>query len=557
MVFQDTKEVINFITPIKTSPKRLQDAKKEHSDLKALIDGKNFQTLLVTKIEHLESNDRIKARQKYSREIMDLFERLQRKTDNVYSANGTNKEYKIDNETIKKEVIAKLSNIRGNQSLMQWLQMNWMDVYHSDPAGLIMLEYLTENGEVKDVYPTYKEVLSIRSYHEKGQNVEWVLFEPKRIQGSMLNAKILKKDPGYIKRYSDTQQYMVVRFVDDENDYSFTYNGSVYKEIPELTFEHPFGMCPAIINSNITEKIIQTRLSPFHKIIPVTKEYARDVSIKTLFKFSQGFALFWRYVVYCSECKGKGVKDNKTCSHCDGHGIVKRKDVTDEVRLPVPKEGQQVLTTIGGFLTPPLDIWDQYTKELVEAEVKMEDTHWGSHVVQGEGETATARYIDTQPVISRLNAYGDVAEWVEWQLSEWIVNLYDPTKKKDERNVIVNYGRLYIIETPEAILDRYQKAKTDEAPITVLDKIMLDYIMSKYKNNEIGMARALLKFSIEPYPHYTVEQVNDVMGVDIAQKKLLFHEWWTSKEANIDQVKDTKETLEIEFNDFITNQNKE
>lgn len=527
MIFQDENELIETIKKYAKKPcETIYEGRKEKKILEALVYGENFD-ILLEKIEQKEDDEKIKIRKKYSRNVVDLFERVLRPLDNVYSAIGTNKDYDLP-ESIKKNYISKISNIRDNKSLESWLEYNWFKSnYITDPAGGVMLEYKDNK-----VYPTLKSSECIRAYDAKGQNVDFIIFEPKEVlENSLLFSKI--------------------RVVDDLKDYEVIKLGNDYIVNYDNTFEHPFGQVPFIINSNLTDADGDCRISIIEKIVPLTKEYARDQSIKTLYKFSHGFPIFWRYVVTCSKCHGKGkTDDGATCSECDGHGFYRKRDVTDVVTLPIPKDGESKLAPdIAGFIAPELETWNQYIKELDLAEIMCSDTLFGSHIETGTKETATGRYIDAQPIITKLNTFGDVCQWVEWQLSEWIANFYDLTKPREKEVVQINYGRNYIIESPDVLLAKYADAKAKGVSTVVLDRLLGEYITSKYKTNPNALNENLKKLKIEPYVHYTVNEVFDIMGQLEAQKKMLFAEWW-STDANPNEDIDI---LTEKFNKFATN----
>ena len=67
MIF--TKEtVLDFIKKqTENKPEWIGKAREQHEILEALITGKDFQKLLIERIEHLESKERASARKKYAK----------------------------------------------------------------------------------------------------------------------------------------------------------------------------------------------------------------------------------------------------------------------------------------------------------------------------------------------------------------------------------------------------------------------------------------------------------------------------------------------------------
>ena len=510
MIFKDDNEAITYLKKHETLSNDFKEMREYSHTLKALVNGDDFMDELINNIEGIESVLKAKARKKYSRSIKDLFSRLFQPIDNIYYATGGVKEYDIQSTVTKANYLKQIANIRDNKTLSEWVQTHAIQLYNTDPNGVIFLEYKTDSK--LDVYPTYKSSSKIRYYQAKGQLVDYIIFEPK-----------VKEQKTY------------VRIVDDLTDRTFERNGNDYVLVEELTFTHPFGQVPAVICSNIQLSGEDEKLAPIDSIIEVAKEYARDQSFLTLYKVYKGNPIFWKYVQYCAECSGTGKQGDEPCGTCNGKGkVIAKSDVTDAVELPIPTDTESpvIAPNIAGFISPDIDVWEQYNKELVKLEEQMYKSHWGTSYgmnnVQGM-KTATEVVFDKQPLENQLNKYADFAEYVEWKLSEWILNLLDTTKTdKLESKITINLGRRYIIESYDVLLERYEKSVLAEENNVVLDKLFSEYLGAKYKNNPIDLQINLLKARIEPYLHLPLTKVNLIFGVEEAQKKVLFQKWWNS-----------------------------
>lgn len=508
MIFKDDNEAIAYIKKHETLSEDFKEMREYSSTLKALVNGDDFIEELICKIEGIESSLKAKAREKYSRSVKDLFTRLFQPIDNIYYATGGVKEYDIKSQTTKTNYLKQIANIRDNKTLSEWVQTYAIQLYNTDPNGVIFLEYKTTPKV--DVYPTYKSSGKIRYYEAKGQMVEYIIFEPK---------------------VKDQKTY--VRIVDDLTDRTFERQGNDYVLVEELTFLHPFGQVPAIICSNIQLAGEDEKLAPIDSIIETAKEYARDQSFLTLYKVYKGNPIFWKYVQYCADCSGTGKQADEKCTTCNGKGkVIAKSDVTDAVELPIPTDTESpvIAPNIAGFISPDIDVWEQYNKELIKLEEQMYKSHWGTSYgmnnVQGM-KTATEVTFDKQPLENQLNKYADYAEYVEWKLSEWILNLLDTTKTdKSESKITINLGRRYIIESYDVLLERYEKSVLAEENNVVLDKLFSEYLGAKYRNNPIDLQINLLKARIEPYLHLPLSKVSTIFGNEEAQKKVLFQKWW-------------------------------
>ena len=537
MTFADDNEVLLYIKNNQSICSYIKRSREQTTELKALVSGKMFTDYLIKKIEHIEGEKRAIARKKYSRSVIDLFERLLRPIDNVYHSTGGSTHIKLNPNELE-VTLNSISKIRDGLSLGKWLEQFWMPLYHNDPAGVVFLEYKVENDRAYS-YPTYKSINSIRKYEAKGQKCEVILFEP-------------------VKAKDSTGDYKIWRVVDDLKDYTVIQRGENYTVSEELTFEHPFGECPALINSNIIDILDDDylRKSPINPICETSKEYAQNQSIKTVYKFLHGIPIQWRYVTVCRDCHGTKKKGNSDCPTCDAKGFYESKDVTDIVNLPTPTKDTPILQDIAGYISPDLDTWTQYTEELKFLENTSFKTHWGTVVEAGANETATGRFIDVQPVMNRLNKYADVSEYMENQLTEWIINGLIPSKNKEEKVVAISYGRRYIIESPDVILEKYEKAKLNGDATTILDRLFNEYLTAKYRNDPKWLGMALKKAEVEPLLHYTIEQVLQIWGNEKAQEKTLFEEFWKTLTAEEVLDNDAAKLKEM-FKDWLEEQKPE
>lgn len=518
MEFKDEQEVIDFIKQHQKAPLWIDAARTNHETLNALVTGKNFHKVLIKKIEKIESEDRAKARFKYSKDIRDLFDRVMQPRTNVFTASGGSVHNEIKSITHKEKFIKSLAKFKGQKSIKKYLSEDFFRLGDTDPNGLLFLEY----NEDVDIAPTYKSINDIRYYESDGQLLDVLLFEPK-----------VKKN---------TKVSMIEwRVVDDKKDWRFIQNGTNYILDEDRTFEHPFGTIPATILSDIQETGSELRRSYLFPIIELSKDYARDKSIKTIYKFQHGFPRHWRYVKECRTCHGTGKNGKESCEVCTGTGIIQRNDVTDIQTIEMPRDSDSAIITpnVEGFISPDLDTWTQYNIDLREMEELIDSTMWGTkRVKEGGNETATGRFIDVQPVKNKLDVFSDNVEWVDNQLSGWVENWVNGNPK-DDSEYHKSYGRNYIIESSDVLEDKYNKSRDSGANTTVLDKLLDEWILSVYQNNPILLNQMQKKRLVEPYIHQSIDQVNLIFGAKEANTKVMFVSFWQS----IDKSKSVEDLI--------------
>jgi hypothetical protein len=510
MRFTDN-EAIELIKKNASITTKMQLLRNQSKELYALINGDNFKEELIDRIEHIEGEKKSIARKKYARDIQDLFERLFQPIDNIFYATGGNKVYKIDDEEVKTKFLKQIDNIKDSNTLSHWIQNIGIKLSHVDPNGLTFMEYRT--NPKSEIYPTYKSINDIRCYESRGQLVEYVLFEPKEIG---------------VEEHKN-----IWRFVDDVEDRVFIQQGETFIKDVEKSFVHPFKEVPALINSNVAKIGGDYRISPISPILGIVKEYARDQSIKTVYKFLQGFPIHWRYVTECDDCKGTGKTKEGTCKNCDGRGYLQKSDVTDMVTLPTPtQDSPTIAPNIAGHISPDIETWQKYNDEQQLLERIAIITHWGTPLNSietfGGRKTTTEVLFNKQPIENRLNKYADYCEFLEWKMSDWVLRFIDRQYNEKTQKITITYGRNYVIEPSDTILSRYEEAKKNQENDVILDELFKQYLQAAYRTNPIELSENILKSEIEPYLHQTLKDIFDVFGQEEAQRKVLFSKWWST-----------------------------
>lgn len=529
MIYKE-EEVISLLKKHSENTEQwVRDARAKSTTFKALVNGVGFHKELIQKIEHLESNERALVRKKYSKDIRDLFSRVFKKRQNVFDANGGSENTGIKNNNINQSFNDRVSKFKANKSLFNYLSETYFKLQDVDPNGGIMLEYKKIN-DTFDLYPSYKSIFDIRYYQSNGQMVDFIIFEPKVIGDGLFN---------------------MWRFVDSLNDYYVIEIGGNFIIDKNKSFNHPFGSVPFQILSEECVIGSEVRVNSVDEISELAKDYARDKSILTIYKFQKGAPIHYRYGnMKCSSCSGLGKQGNEICNTCTGTGKPLKADVSDVYLFPIPKDNQPFLgDKIAGFVSPDLDTWKQYKEDLRDAENIIEDTIWGTdktHQDKNTNETATGRYIDIQPISNKLNTYSNVIENVYNYFANCILNFVDLSKDKDDYIYHRSLGRHYIIESPDVLTERYGKSKIAGDNNTILDKQLEEIILSKYKNDPITQSKMIKKAQVEPYVHMSISEVNEFYSSEESYKKTAFQKFWLT--ANTEK---TVEQLNKEFSQYM------
>jgi len=452
---------------------------------------------LLEKITGLENEAQLNLRKRFSKTNKDLFARIHRPEDKVFSAKGGSRYYNLS-PSLTKDLIERLNNVYKGFSLKAWIESIALQYFHIDPMGLIFME--VGNNET---YPTYKASNTIFDYSLNGRELNYIIFTTK-----------------------EKNQY---RVVDSMFDYLVEFEGQSVRVIPEQTYPNYFGYVPALIISDILAPNTEMYTSPDHEIIKVANEYLRESSTKSVYKLKHAYPKAWQYQSTCNTCKGTGFDEADTCEVCNGSGFQVTKDTSETITLPIPTTDQPAIApNVAGYVSPDIQGWNNMSEELTALENAMHSTYWGikdrvKAIGVGSEKTATEIIDDMQPLNDRLFRFSKWAETIETFITDAIGLFYYGTNYK---GCNINYGRRYALESPDAIWNKYDNARKNGSPISVLDEHLTEYYYSKYDNNSIELNKYLKLMKVEPFIHLTLTDAQKlVLNPDDYNKKVYYSEW--------------------------------
>jgi len=509
--------------------------------------GKGLSSALQ-RSDYFENEDVFKVRNKDAVSNRDLFTRILQREEMVFTAKGGSSYYKglSPEQTIQMD--ATLDQIRFNMTIRKWVKEFALKAYRVDPMSVLFIEV----DNIGNIYPTYKSIDSVYDYKTNGRKLEYVCFRLKAQEVRQFYQDMNLSIPTDIADIPGTKYTQYYRFVDDAEDRICKSNGVTVTE--ENSIKIAFSALPAIIASDIIDfNNTQCFLSPIEPTIELAHTYLNDRSIRDLSKKYSGFPKGYEPLLTCSTCLGTGLLAAKACPECSeagatrGTGYKLRTKVSDVARFPLPKEGQtggvSDPSKFFGYISPDIKTWDKQDTSLVDIENLMQDVYWGTvnkqsttgpTTSQGNTgsfqETATKTLADLQPIYARLNETADWAEGTENALCQFIGEyLFPGSFKKSTRT----YGRYYILETPDELIEEYLDMKTKGAPQATLFDTLRKYYHSVYANDPVQLAIKLKLINIEPFVHQTVVQVQaaNPSRIDFFMK-MYFSEWLATKDDN-------------------------
>jgi len=513
-------------------PEFITIAKKESVRLNVLINGEKVPEYL-DKIEGYENSEQFTLRKKFAGNVKHVFENLLRAVDKVFTAKGGSRIYGTGNSNTANEKLRKLlSNVKNGFSIKGWIENIQANKYYADPSGMVFFEWTGE-----DTFPTIKPILTIKNYHASGREVDWVLFEP------------------VIRKHKDGSQVTgeFYRFVDSEKDYMFHRDGDIITLLEKETFANPWGRCPAIVNSDIINYKLTHAESPLDKVVELADKYLRGQSTRNIYEQVLMWPVAWMYAQKCGSCKGTGENADKTCGSCNGTGQSLKRDVSNMLILNTPKDSDAptISPDVAGFGQVQLEPFTESREELKWVDNIMSFTMWGSSKDISDNETATAAFLDVQPVQDRQGKFTNAFEDMEKKMTDFIGQFY-LTTSYDANATSINWGRRYMMEPIDKVLENYVEAKDKGAPKVSLDHLLIQYYQSAFMNDAQTLSIMLKGMRIEPFVHKTDEEI---LALRVAEKdyinKIYFNEWWVTLDQMDVLTKDVP-TLILELNNFTT-----
>jgi hypothetical protein len=480
----------------------------------------------------------------YAKDNKDLMARLARPIDKVFSAKGGSVYYNLaDAQDKKARVLA--SDIRSGYSVKQWIENFWKPHFLDDPNGMIFMEVAPKEMWQKlqaqgkgIVYPTYKSISSVFDYLPNGTSLEYIVF--KVDNADKLKAGLKPEDTIY-------------RVVDDSKDYYVKQDGDVITILHHLSFDNYLMKVPAILNGEAPNpNMAGNMLSPFDDVIELANQFLLKGSIKVTHDFMHGFPKYWEYADSCISCEGTGKVSAETCSNCKGTGKNVMTKVSDIKLLthPQTKDDPIVTPNVAGYVEPSKTYWEIATSDMKMLEDLMQYTLWGANSqpkTQGmstdnnaQQKTATEIMSDIKPQTDRLHPISESAEKRHKFILDAAIQI---SINQNYRGAIVNYGKRYMLESPDALWQKYSDARAKGGAASVLDDLLIEYYETKYDSDPVKLQIQMKLMKLEPFVHLTVSQLQPLNADPKDYTRKLYFTEWLSQMTDVMLLSMTIETL--------------
>lgn len=515
---------------------RIDAARKQSQKLNMHMTGKNLIEFLET-LDDYETTAQKKLREKLAKSNRSLFSFILRPMDKIFTAKGGSIQYNLTDRTLD-EFKKQISSVADGLDIKRYLKKVVRKHYIIDPNAVLFIDIDKEGKLETHVVNTEK----LFWYSNKGNKVNAIIFAPYKVE-----------EP---QRDRDKEFY---RVIDQQTDRIFVRDGggNVYEKESERLNNY-FKFVPAMIlgdEKNVNKDIFESFIED---ILEDADEHLRDISVKTIHKLAHAYPRYWSYEQACVRCQGEGtiktieneVVKETTCKSCDGDGIKHRTNPSDELVLRAPMEGDPVLAPdVAGYVSPDLATAEFYEKNLERAKNSMFQATWGTTYEQGgKRETATGRFLDSQPVQDRLKD----TSYTFSNFHQFMLNCYGKVILQDPNyEAAVSYGTRYILEGPDDILETYMNASRENISELGIIGLRNKWIESEYQSDTVELMKYKKLAKVEPFPTL---KVSDVSGMPIPDqdklRKFYFSTWVnTLKDAEI--ILRSEEELRAKLDEFV------
>jgi len=496
-------------------------------------------------LDDYESTGQKALREKLAKSNRSVFSFILRPTDKIFTAKGGTINYNLPQKTID-FIRTNVNDVADGLNIKRYLKKTVKDQYIIDPNGVLFID-IDKEGKLETHVINSNQ---IHWYSNKGNVVKSIIFAPEKREGKENEGKL------FYRVIDETTDRI---FVSEPKLKSDTKIVDV-SEIVSERLDNFFRFVPAIIlgdqknpNEDIYESIIAN-------ILDDADELLRDISVKTVHKLAHAYPRYWSYEQACTRCDGEGTLQTTdkndvivatVCPSCGGDGTKHRTNASDETVLRTPQEGDPIIApNVAGYVSPDLETMKYYDESVDKAKNTMFQAMWGTTYEQGgKRETATGRFLDSQPVQDRLRDISDTfANYHKFMLDCYAKVLLRNPKYESS----VTYGKRYILEGADDILTKLLETSRENVSDLITRDMLNRYIEAEYQDDNIELVKRKKLSKIEPFPSMKIADVCAILGMPDKDKlRKIFYGDWLNELTEAELVLNTEEELRNKFEIYI------
>ena len=540
---------------IKYDPQKdINDTAKKIRDRMAMhISAVGWQEA-IKKDKQYSADDKKELERQATESNKSLCARLSKPYDKVFSATGGCRYVDLPDDK-RKDWYTYSASICDGESLVRWIQNVALEAFKCDPNGLILVE-ADKNGKP---LPTYLPSDYVFYKKMRGRYVQKLLI---RLTKDDIE-NYISDELGIESNTVDAGRYF--RVIDDKQDYYISVNGDNITTISQIpVINHGFGVCPAMIISDIQQFGTDVYESPFSVVEDLLTTYLKQNAMFCNWTRLHFFPKAWQAVGECPSCGGSKYLKGDICKDCNGTGKNYKWNSQTVTMVDMPDDGSFVPTVYAGYAAPPIDAWQAAVENLHRLENTAYDTmHFGlpkdGASVKLRSDIAVTKHSATQIIIESTESTLSLKKISAWFASvEAFITECCCTKLygNDYNGCNIQAGTYYLKENPEALLNNYLEAKKAGAPDEVKDGLLIKYYEEIYSDNRIMLEIYKKKMQVEPLLHYYAEEIATLPTEDKDKTAKIYFSEWDKTMKDIDWLLKSVEELRESLYDYIEPKNK-
>lgn len=388
-----------------------------------------------------------------------------------------------------------------------WRKKGW-DAVKTAINSILVVDLPAEQlGDYPEPYFYFLGIENVIDYESKGDALNWIIF----------------KQPGNKVACFDDTYYRTIQL--DKN-------GNLTSDILER--EHGLGFCPARFFWS-TELI---KRQPDIKKSPLSPQLA-NLDWLLFFSISKRHLdLYAPYPIYSAYEADCDFQNNETGDYCDGGYLRDQnhnwKVLSNGTLEPCPVCSNKRIAGVGSFIEVPIPTAgepdlrnpvqittiDKTSLDYNVEEVNRLKSEIFTSVVGTGGDINQKQSINEMQVTANFESKVSILNSLKGNI-EAARKFVDDTccKLRYGDNFLsssISLGTEFYIYSVNDLYSQYKQAKENGASDVILDSIQNQIIETEYRNDEQKMQRMFILKHLEPYPHYTFDEL-----IKLQEKQLL------------------------------------
>jgi len=427
-----------------------------------------------------------------------VVEDVYRELERVFSSRNYSANYQFTDKTLSDDWDYYRQHFLKEPTI--WKEIGWQKMKTSPNSVLIVDMPTVQTTDKPEPYFYWLDICHVLDYSTKdGHSIDYIIFTQEGEKIAVI----------------DELSYRVYAFKDNEVGALLTINA------------HELGYCPARFfwSQQLTDEQKELKKNPITKELSNLDWYLFFSTGKQYLDLYAPYPIYSAYEVACD------FENNETGEYCDG-GFLKNADSHYQVyqdgslhkcpvcsdkkiagpgsfiQIPIPSVEDSIsdLKNPVQITTIDIDSLDYNVKECERIKLNIITSIIGTN-----GNVSEKEAINTTQVSANFESKTSVLNNLKTNFERAQKFVEDTVCKlrygKGFISSAINWGTEFYVYSVEDLYKKYEIAKKNGTNQSELDAISKQILEVEYKNNPVQLQRLLLMKQLEPYRHYTLDEV--------------------------------------------------